>query len=177
MIRNPYEILGIREGASMDEIKRAYRKKAKEFHPDLHPDDPRANEKMQQVNEAYDMLCNPDKYRQQARPNPYGQYGQNNYGGNTGHGYGSYANQGGYANQRQQGNWQYTYYTNGQNPWGDGQSPWTSWQDMWNNASNEQQYKPIRINPFRGIVRLVGGILLFRFIISLLRFGLFGFFF
>ena len=92
MTKTPYEILGIAEGAGMDEIKRAYRRKAKEYHPDLHPDDPRANEKMQEVNQAYDMLCNPDKYRtqQQARPNP------NPYGG--------YARQstGGYANQGQQ---------------------------------------------------------------------------
>ena len=122
MIRNPYEILGIREGATMDEIKRAYRKKAKEYHPDLHPDDPKANEKMQQVNEAYDMLCNPDKYRvhNQARPNPNAGYtSQNRWAG--------YAHQG---QQSRQGNWQYTWYS-------DGQDPRAGWQEQWNRASSE----------------------------------------
>jgi len=167
MTKTPYEILGIAEGAGMDEIKRAYRKKAKEYHPDLHPDDPRANEKMQEVNQAYDMLCNPDKYRtqQQARPNP------NPYGGYARQSTGGYANQG---QQYRQGNWQYTYYStaNEQNPWG-------TWQNMWGNASepkNEPQSTSI-VRPFRSIFRVIGGILLFRFFMTLLRFGLFGFFF
>ena len=63
MVRSPYEVLGISENATADEIKTAYRKKAKECHPDLHPDDPNAQEKMNEVNAAYDMLSNPDKYQ------------------------------------------------------------------------------------------------------------------
>ena len=167
MTKNPYEILGISEGASMDEIKRAYRKKAKEYHPDLHPDDPAANEKMQQVNQAYDMLCNPDKYRAQerARPHPksYGGYGRQDSGGYAGHG-----------QQHRQGNWQYTYYSNA-----GGQDPWAEWQNMWSDASGAQreQHSAEIVRPFRGIFRVIGGILLFRFIVTLLRFGLFGFFF
>ncbi len=62
MIDDPYKVLGISPGASQDEIKKAYRKKAKEFHPDLHPNDPTADKKMNEVNEAYDMLMNPEKY-------------------------------------------------------------------------------------------------------------------
>ena len=62
MIDDPYKVLGISKGASEDEIKKAYRKKAKEFHPDLHPNDPNADKKMNEVNEAYDMLMNPEKY-------------------------------------------------------------------------------------------------------------------
>ena len=62
MIDDPYKVLGISQGAGEEEIKKAYRKKAKEFHPDLHPDDPNADKKMNEVNEAYDMLMNPEKY-------------------------------------------------------------------------------------------------------------------
>ena len=63
MAINPYEVLGINPGATKDEIKSAYRKMAKKYHPDLHPDDPKAAEKMNEVNQAYDMLMNPEKYR------------------------------------------------------------------------------------------------------------------
>lgn len=61
MAINPYEVLGINPGATKDEIKSAYRKMAKKYHPDLHPDDPKAAEKMNEVNQAYDMLMNPEK--------------------------------------------------------------------------------------------------------------------
>ena len=167
MTKNPYEILGVREGAGMDEIKRAYRKKAKEFHPDLHPDDPKANEKMQEVNQAYDMLCNPDKYRarRQARPDPTA------YGGYTRQGAGGYANR---DQQYRQGNWQYTYYSAANE-----QDPWSGWRNMWQDAS-ESRHEPQSagiVRPFRGVFRVIGGILLFRFIMMLLHYGLFGFFF
>ena len=86
MIDDPYKVLGISQGASEDEIKKAYRKKAKELHPDLHPDDPNADKKMNEVNDAYDMLMNPEKYaarraQQNRQQSSYGgsqQYGQNN---------------------------------------------------------------------------------------------------
>jgi molecular chaperone DnaJ len=58
---NPYEILGIKEGASEAEIKRAYREMVKKYHPDRHHDNPLgdlAKEKMQEINEAYDFLMN-----------------------------------------------------------------------------------------------------------------------
>ena len=61
MVQDPYRVLGIDKNATEEEIKKAYRKKAKECHPDLHPDDPDAQQKMNEVNEAYDMLKNPDK--------------------------------------------------------------------------------------------------------------------
>lgn len=89
MIDDPYRILGVPQGASEDEIKKAYRKKAKEYHPDLHPNDPVAVKKMQEVNEAYDMLMNPEKYanqkaqqqkQSQQQYNPYNRSNSQNSG-------------------------------------------------------------------------------------------------
>lgn len=62
MIDDPYKVLGLSQGASQEEIKKAYRRMAKQYHPDLHPNDPNANKKMNEINEAYDMLTNPEKY-------------------------------------------------------------------------------------------------------------------
>ena len=84
MVTDPRKVLGVSETASQDEIKRAYRRKAKECHPDLHPNDPDAAKKMNELNEAYDMLMNPEKYaNRQQQQNPYGgnPYGGNPYGG------------------------------------------------------------------------------------------------
>ena len=87
MVDDPYKVLGIAPGATQEEIKRAYRKKAKECHPDLHPDDPTAERHMNEVNEAYDMLMNPEKYAYQRTQEQYSQqynpYGQRTYGGYT----------------------------------------------------------------------------------------------
>jgi molecular chaperone DnaJ len=93
MIEDPYKVLGISHDATKEEIKKAYRKKAKEYHPDLHPNDPEAARKMNEVNEAYDMLNNPEKYKRQEQKssssyqgyqgNPYGNtYQNNNWNGN-----------------------------------------------------------------------------------------------
>ena len=93
MVTDPRKVLGVSETASQDEIKRAYRRKAKECHPDLHPNDPDAAKKMNELNEAYDMLMNPEKYaNRQQQQNPYGgnPYGGNPYGGSS---YGGYQTQ------------------------------------------------------------------------------------
>jgi len=81
---DPYQVLGIPRGASEEEIKKAYRKKAKEYHPDLHPDDPVAAQKMNEVNEAYDMLKNPEKYeRKRAQEQQQSSYRQTYYGNSS----------------------------------------------------------------------------------------------
>ena len=77
MVQDPYSVLGVSKDATEQEIKKAYRQKAKLYHPDFHPDDPEAARKMNEVNEAYDMLTNPDKYAaRRAQQQQYQQYQQ-----------------------------------------------------------------------------------------------------
>src|SRR5690606_8144735 len=76
--RDYYEILGITKNASEAEIKKAYRKKAIEYHPDKNPDDKTAEAKFKEAAEAYEVLSNPDK---KAR---YDQFGHQAFEGGGG---------------------------------------------------------------------------------------------
>lgn len=98
---------------------------AKKYHPDLHPDDPEANKKMNDVNTAYDMLMNPDKY-QQARARQ--SYSNSSYGGSS-YGSNSYG-QSSYGGSQQSGGYDRQYRTTY-----DGNYGWTGdfgfdWEDF-----------------------------------------------
>ena len=81
--RDYYEVLGNQKGASAYDIKRAYRRMAKECHPDLHPDDPAAEAKFKEINEAYEVLS--DDHKRQL----YDQYGHAGVDPNFGAGAGA----------------------------------------------------------------------------------------
>ena len=107
-MRDPYEVLGVSPDASDEEIKRAYRALAKKYHPDLNPGDQEAARKMQEVNEAYERIKNPQK-AQQSQGYGYG-------------GYGGYGSGGGYTqdtgDRDQNAAWQYIlrgYYEQARN--------------------------------------------------------------
>lgn len=77
--RDFYEVLGVDKKATADEIKKAYRKKAIQYHPDRNPGDKEAEEKFKEAAEAYDVLSNPDK---RARYDQYGpSMGPQGFGG------------------------------------------------------------------------------------------------
>ena len=84
--RDYYEVLGISKGASEDEIKKAYRKMAKQYHPDLNPGNAEAEAKFKECNEAYEVLSDADK---KAKYDRFGHAGVDpNYGAGAGGGFG-----------------------------------------------------------------------------------------
>ncbi len=150
MARNPYQVLGINEGATAEEIKSAYRKKAKEVHPDLHPDDPNAQEKMNEVNAAYDMLSNPEKYSAWQSRDSYQQSSP----------YGSYENPYGRQNFYADDFWQQMF----NEFYRQQQAQQAQYQQQ---AQQEQQgpriyYRRANFSPLRLILRFVGVILVLR---------------
>ena len=84
--RDYYEVLGLEKSASDEEIKKSYRRLAKQYHPDLHPGDKECEDKFKEIGEAYEVLSDPDK---KSRYDQYGFAGVDpNYGAGTGGGFG-----------------------------------------------------------------------------------------
>ncbi len=104
-MRDPYEVLGLSPGASDDEVKKAYRALAKKYHPDLNPGDKVAEEKMKEINAAYDRIKSGDTGSGYGNSgtgyNPYGSsyggtggfYGYNPFTGAYTYGYGGQSQQ------------------------------------------------------------------------------------
>ena len=96
--RDYYEVLGVDKSADEKEIKRAYKKLARKYHPDLNPDNPKeAEEKFKEINEAYDVLKDPKKRAQ------YDQFGAGAFDGTGGFsgagagGFGGFSDFGGFG--------------------------------------------------------------------------------
>jgi len=102
---DPYKVLGVSPTASDEEIKKAYRKLVKRYHPDMHPGDEACELKMKEVNAAYDAIVNRDRYAASGR-SPYG--GPAGYGGSGGGAYGGGGGttSGGYGSPTGGGTWQ-----------------------------------------------------------------------
>ena len=66
-----YNILGVSKDASQEDIKKAFKKLARKYHPDLNPNDPEAHRKFQEINEANEVLSDPEKRKK------YDEYGEN----------------------------------------------------------------------------------------------------
>jgi len=87
--RDPYEVLGVARGAAADEIKSAYRRLARRFHPDVNPDDPTAEDKFKEIGEAYAILSDPQKKER------FDRYGHSDEQGGGGDFFGAAAGTGG----------------------------------------------------------------------------------
>ncbi|SHE30763.1 molecular chaperone DnaJ [Caldanaerobius fijiensis DSM 17918] len=87
MAKDYYEILGVDRNASQDDIKKAYRKLAKKYHPDMNPGDKEAEQKFKEINEAYEVLSDPEK---RARYDQFGHAGVNGQGGFDTGGFGGF---------------------------------------------------------------------------------------
>ena len=91
--RDYYEVLGVQKGASEEEIKKAYHKLAKKYHPDMNPGDKEAEQKFKEVGEAYSVLSDPEK---KSRYDQFGHAGVDpNYGAGGGSGFGGFGGFGG----------------------------------------------------------------------------------
>jgi molecular chaperone DnaJ len=93
--RDYYEVLGLKKGASDDEIKKAYRKLAKQYHPDLNPDNKEAEARFKEANEAYEILSDQQK---KSRYDQFGHAGVDpSYGGGAGGAYSYTGGSGGFG--------------------------------------------------------------------------------
>ncbi len=88
MAKSFYDVLGVSKDASESEIKSAYRKLARQYHPDLHPGDEEAANKFKEVSEAYETLSDPQKKAEYDNPSPFGGGGFGGFGGDGFGGFG-----------------------------------------------------------------------------------------
>ena len=157
MVADPYKVLGVSPNCSEEELKSAYRKLAKQYHPDLHPGDEAAARKMNEINAAYDQIKNPPQ-------NAYtGGSAYQSYGGqSTSSAYGA----GGQTYQ--QGPFTYTYYsTNGQSS---SQSGYDPFEDIFR-GFQQQSYTSYRRRSGGTLGKFILGIIIFRLVVSLLSCG------
>lgn len=161
MVNDPYQVLGVSPSADEDTIRQAYRRLAKKYHPDLNPGDASAAQKMNEINEAYDLIKNPQAYRQQQQQRQAQQQARQAYQQQQQQGYydpfdpfGFY-NRSSQGGEEQSGQRQYTYYhyTNDD----DG----TQQQYQWN-------YRRTRRSPMGFVGKLVAVYFLFQIFFSLL---------
>lgn len=131
MINDPYAVLGVSPGASEDEIKTAYRKLAKKYHPDLNPGNAEAARKMNEINAAYDRIKNPQSYNQ----NTYG--GANSYSGTN-----PYGNP--YGNRQGGTYYTYTYTYDPFRGFYRQQGPGQNGYQQSNQQQNSYNYRPAR---------------------------------
>ena len=146
MIQDPYSVLGVSPGCSEDELKSAYRKLAKQYHPDLHPGDAAAAEKMNEINAAYEQIKNPPKT-----------------------GYQSSAGQNGYTAQN--GPFTYTYYSTSGGQ--DGYDPFADFFRGFEQQNYSSYRRTVR--PGRIVLIMLVVFLVFRLLARLLFGGLFGY--
>ncbi|MBR4906742.1 MAG: J domain-containing protein [Clostridia bacterium] len=151
MAKNPYTVLGVSENATDEEIRAAYRRLAKQYHPDLNPNDAAAAAKMNDVNVAYDQIKTAEKraaYREASQQQSYHQQ----------HGYGADPFQSYY--QSGHGYYGGSYTGGNQN---DGNEPPFGWSSVF---EEEQQRRTV--NPYR--MRVLRLLLLFLFFTVILMF-------